>query len=263
MESSGGDTDKLLHILEAGEVLKHGENAQPIYHDKDHVLNTIDAIDAGKTSWDTFSVQYTGPVDAQSASWKWQPPLDLEAGGQIAADPDTRGAMVVPIILGVDKTTILVATDHTEFHLLIKGTFKDHLVTWVEEYLHEEHSNAEADRIMDDIDRRIAAAPAFPGLRHFLEGHNFKQWTGDDLKALMKIIRTNTHLSKLAAACTGFAVRGMLEGDMVSTVRIEMGLDAADDHWIDDNADEHAANLEDADGPRADSFMILAMKPGT
>ncbi|TFY79724.1 hypothetical protein EWM64_g4284 [Hericium alpestre] len=70
---------------------------------------------------------------------------------------------------------------------LIKGTFKDHLITWVEEYLHKEHSNAEADRIMDDIDRRIAAAPAFPGLRHFLEGRNFKQWTGDDSKALMKV----------------------------------------------------------------------------
>lgn len=34
---------------------------------------------------------------------------------------------------------------------------------------------------------RIAAAPAFPGLRRFPEGRKFKQWTGDDSKALMKV----------------------------------------------------------------------------
>ncbi|KAG6839004.1 hypothetical protein C0991_006648 [Blastosporella zonata] len=34
---------------------------------------------------------------------------------------------------------------------------------------------------------RIAAAPPFPGLRRFPEGRGFKQWTGDDSKALMKV----------------------------------------------------------------------------
>ena len=34
---------------------------------------------------------------------------------------------------------------------------------------------------------RIAATPPFPGLRRFKEGRNFKQWTGDDSKALMKV----------------------------------------------------------------------------
>ncbi|KAG2052655.1 hypothetical protein BDR06DRAFT_983034 [Suillus hirtellus] len=51
-------------------------------------------------------------------------------------------------------------------HQLIKGAFKDHLVTW-------------AQKIMDDIDHRIAAVASFSGL--------FKQWTGDDSKALMKV----------------------------------------------------------------------------
>jgi hypothetical protein len=32
----------------------------------------------------------------------------------------------------------------------------------------------------------IALAPPFAGLRRFPEGRNFKQWTGDDSKALMK-----------------------------------------------------------------------------
>ncbi|KAJ6522687.1 hypothetical protein B0H10DRAFT_2249900, partial [Mycena sp. CBHHK59/15] len=60
-------------------------------------------------------------------------------------------------------------------HQVIKGTYKDHLVAWV------------GEKIMADIDRRIAAVPPFPGLRRFPEGRGFKQWTGDDSKALMKV----------------------------------------------------------------------------
>ncbi|KAL6298938.1 hypothetical protein BKA93DRAFT_753777 [Sparassis latifolia] len=72
-------------------------------------------------------------------------------------------------------------------HQIIKGSFKDHLVTWVGEYLVTEHGEKHANEIMDDIDRRIAAAPPFPGLQRFPHGRHFKQWTGDDSKALMKV----------------------------------------------------------------------------
>jgi hypothetical protein len=37
------------------------------------------------------------------------------------------------------------------------------------------------------INHSIALAPPFAGLRRFPEGRNFKQWTGDDSKALMKV----------------------------------------------------------------------------
>ncbi len=37
------------------------------------------------------------------------------------------------------------------------------------------------------MDTSIAAAPPFPGLRRFPHGRRFKQWTGDDSKALMKV----------------------------------------------------------------------------
>jgi hypothetical protein len=90
-------------------------------------------------------------------------------------------------------------------HQVIKGTFKDHLVTWVGEYLVLKHGEAKANEILDDIDRRfvlstipflsiylmmvnrIAATPPFSNLRRFPHGRRFKQWTGDDSKALMKV----------------------------------------------------------------------------
>jgi hypothetical protein len=40
-------------------------------------------------------------------------------------------------------------------HQVIKGTFKDHLVTWVGEYLVLEHGEAYGNEILDDIDRRF------------------------------------------------------------------------------------------------------------
>ncbi|EIW51958.1 uncharacterized protein TRAVEDRAFT_40766 [Trametes versicolor FP-101664 SS1] len=73
-------------------------------------------------------------------------------------------------------------------HQLIKGTFKDHIVAWVVDYVKmNANSEREADRILDDIDHRLAAVPSFPGLRRFPQGRNFKQWTGNDSKALMKV----------------------------------------------------------------------------
>jgi len=101
-------------------------------------------------------------------------------------------------------------------HQIIKGMFKDHLVTWVEELLlHIHHNNkAKVNQILDDIDRRwvvfwvlsysistyssipsIAISPPFAGLRHFPEGRGFKQWTVDDLKALMKVSSASSVLN--------------------------------------------------------------------
>ncbi|KAG2336476.1 hypothetical protein BDR05DRAFT_978785 [Suillus weaverae] len=72
-------------------------------------------------------------------------------------------------------------------HQLIKGAFKDHLVDWVAKYLKAMHGTKQSEEIMSDIDRRVAAVPSFSGLRCFPQGHNFKQWTGNDSKVLMKV----------------------------------------------------------------------------
>ncbi|KAF8890543.1 hypothetical protein CPB84DRAFT_1816350 [Gymnopilus junonius] len=69
-------------------------------------------------------------------------------------------------------------------HQLIKGTFKDHLVTWVVQWM-EMQPNGKW--LVTEMDQRIAAAPIFSGLHRFPEGHGFKQWTGNDSKALMKV----------------------------------------------------------------------------
>ncbi|KAJ6609225.1 hypothetical protein B0H10DRAFT_2298332 [Mycena sp. CBHHK59/15] len=93
---------------------------------------------------------------------------------------------VLPFTWGFPQADIHELLSPDLLHQVIKGTFKDHLVTWVGEYLEQVHGKSDVKKIMADIDRRIAAVPPFPGLCRFPEGRGFKQWTGDDSKALMK-----------------------------------------------------------------------------
>ncbi|KAG1756916.1 uncharacterized protein EDB91DRAFT_1233597 [Suillus paluster] len=52
---------------------------------------------------------------------------------------------------------------------------------------------------------KIAAVPSFPGLHRFPQGRHFKQWTGDDSKALMKVYLP--------------AIEGYIPTDVVRTFR--------------------------------------------
>ena len=40
----------------------------------------------------------------------------------------------------------------------------------------------------------MAVMPLFAGLQHFYHSHNFKQWTGNDSKALMKVLTNSGYI---------------------------------------------------------------------
>ncbi|PBK83357.1 hypothetical protein ARMGADRAFT_1055759 [Armillaria gallica] len=94
---------------------------------------------------------------------------------------------IMPFTSGFPRADIHELLSPDLLHQIIKGTFKDHLVTWIEDYIKTANTPQEATQILADIDRHIAAVPPFPGLQRFPEGRGFKQWTGDNSKALMKV----------------------------------------------------------------------------
>ncbi|KAH9923725.1 uncharacterized protein BXZ73DRAFT_91410 [Epithele typhae] len=79
-------------------------------------------------------------------------------------------------------------------HQLVKGTFKDHL------------TKRQALGILDDLDRQLAVVPIFTALRRFPDGRHFSQWTGNDSKALMKVLLP--------------ALVGLVPDDVVECVRV-------------------------------------------
>ncbi|KAJ6632543.1 hypothetical protein B0H10DRAFT_1938138 [Mycena sp. CBHHK59/15] len=119
----------------------------------------------------------------------------------------------------LDRVSARRCTDHTDtllepfmadfpradIHELISMDLLHQIIKdWVEEYIRTVYDNAEAERILADIDQRITITPPFPGLRHFPVGRGFKQWTGNDSKGLMKV-----YLPAIAGHVTSQVVRAV------------------------------------------------------
>ncbi|KAK0196374.1 hypothetical protein F5146DRAFT_1099011 [Armillaria mellea] len=94
---------------------------------------------------------------------------------------------IMPFTFNFPHTNIHEMMSSDLLHQIIKGSFKDHLVEWVYDYLVVKEGETCTNIIIDDIDHWITAIPPFPGLQCFPQGHRFKQWTGDNSKALMKV----------------------------------------------------------------------------
>lgn len=62
---------------------------------------------------------------------------------------------VVPFTTSFPRADIYELLSPDLLHQIIKGVFKDHLVSWVSDYLHTVHdTEKEAQAVLDDIDRR-------------------------------------------------------------------------------------------------------------
>ncbi|KZP08245.1 hypothetical protein FIBSPDRAFT_914310 [Athelia psychrophila] len=82
---------------------------------------------------------------------------------------------IVPFTADITRADINELVSPDILHQLIKGTFKDDLVTWIEEIIRSMHPKKDADHILSEIDYQISLTAPFSG------------WTGDDSKALMRV----------------------------------------------------------------------------
>jgi len=65
-----------------------------------------------------------------------------------------------PFTMGFPRADIHELLTPDLLHQLVKGTYKDHLVQWVEDYLKEMHGTSKSEEILDEIDRRYVGSIA-------------------------------------------------------------------------------------------------------
>ncbi|KAF8236876.1 hypothetical protein L208DRAFT_1250169, partial [Tricholoma matsutake] len=92
-------------------------------------------------------------------------------------------ADVIPFTHYFPRANIHILLMPDLLYQLIKGTFKGHLVMWVQEYLELKYGKAGKP----NHTAMVSAVSTCPGLRLFPDGQDFSQWMGDDSKAFMKV----------------------------------------------------------------------------
>lgn len=106
--------------------------------------------------------------------------LYYEAGRQGAVDFDDQGLKPfgLPFWSSLPHCNIYTCLAPDLLHQPHKGVF-DHILSWCREIINDD----------DEIDRRVAAMPSHPGLRHFISGFTkLKTTTGAEHRALEKVI---------------------------------------------------------------------------
>ncbi|KAI6098545.1 hypothetical protein F5141DRAFT_1190759 [Pisolithus sp. B1] len=98
-------------------------------------------------------------------------PDDLDAGG-----PPCMAQLMRVLIKELQASATWDEWGIDANIVLIKGGFKDHLMEWVGKYLEFMYGKAGAKEWLADIDCQ------------FPDGQGFSQWTGNDSKALMKVL---------------------------------------------------------------------------
>ncbi|KDQ55428.1 hypothetical protein JAAARDRAFT_195807 [Jaapia argillacea MUCL 33604] len=94
---SAGDIDDLLEFWAAQSVSASSDPDGAPFRDAQDLYNTIDSIEHGDAPWESFEAWNKSTTIAE-------------------ADQATHRSMLVPIILGTDKTTVSVATGQNDFH---------------------------------------------------------------------------------------------------------------------------------------------------
>ncbi|KAI0686190.1 hypothetical protein C8Q76DRAFT_803950 [Earliella scabrosa] len=132
-----------LDNLRAQKARETGDpNASTFLGSANDMLDTIDAVEHDGLEWSTYHFKYTGPITPERGphgssrpvayvrnplhvaeymtrnpefrnTWDYVP---NKRYNKLADNPNIHGAMLTPVILGADKTTVSVATGHQEYH---------------------------------------------------------------------------------------------------------------------------------------------------
>ncbi|OJT08203.1 hypothetical protein TRAPUB_899 [Trametes pubescens] len=176
-----------LMDLWAADVLRYG--GHPPFADHADLYRAIDAIRTGDVPWTCLKVSYSGTrpdgdvpswMDATYEIWFRDP---RRVALKMLANPDFHDLFDVvpyreftaggerryghmmsgnwawkqafqPYTAEFPRANINELLSGDLLHQVIKGTFKDHLVSWVGEYLTQTHGEARGKELLDEIDRR-------------------------------------------------------------------------------------------------------------
>ena len=95
-ELSARQLNDMLNAVVARNISRGGTADDAIFQSHGHVMETIDNIQEGDLPFKSFSIQYTGPVDENSPSWKRAEYIihcrdTLSVVESIAANPEFKG----------------------------------------------------------------------------------------------------------------------------------------------------------------------------